>query len=96
MHHYYTQFQSWLSNKPHLKNTLENIAILVQTRYYSFLDSRGSKNWHMKVVNKAHIAAVLSKILKDLYQEGNWLDVMSCKRHKENPVMDSSDHNLIK
>jgi hypothetical protein len=42
----------------------------------------------MKVANKAHIATVLSKILKDLYQEGNWLDVMSCKRHKENPVMD--------
>jgi hypothetical protein len=53
------------------------------------LGSGGSKNWHMKVVSKAQIATVLSKILKDLYQEGNWLDVMSCKRHRENPEMDS-------
>jgi hypothetical protein len=43
----------------------------------------------MKVVSKAQIATVLSKILSDLYQEGNWLDVMSCKRQRENPVMES-------
>lgn len=40
-------------------------------------------------MSRAQIATVLSKILRDLYQEGNWLDVMSCKRHKENPVIDS-------
>lgn len=41
----------------------------------------------MRVVSKAQIAILLSKILKDLYQDGNWLDVMSCKRHRENPEM---------
>ena len=37
MHHYYTQFQSWLSNKPHLKNILENIAIFFVSALSSFL-----------------------------------------------------------
>lgn len=54
-----------------------------------FLDSRGRAYRQIKVVSKAQIATVLSKILRDLYQEGNWLDVISCKRKKENPVIDS-------
>jgi uncharacterized membrane-anchored protein YitT (DUF2179 family) len=37
MNHYYTQIQNWLSNKPHLKNTLENVAIFFVSAISSFL-----------------------------------------------------------
>jgi uncharacterized membrane-anchored protein YitT (DUF2179 family) len=37
MNQYYTQIQNWLSNKPHLKNALENIAIFFVSAISSFL-----------------------------------------------------------
>jgi len=37
MHQYYTQFQTWLSNKPHLKNVLENLLIFFVSAISSFL-----------------------------------------------------------
>jgi uncharacterized membrane-anchored protein YitT (DUF2179 family) len=37
MHHYYTQFKIWLSNKPHLKTGLENMAIFCVSAISSFL-----------------------------------------------------------
>jgi uncharacterized membrane-anchored protein YitT (DUF2179 family) len=37
MNHYYIQIQNWLSNKPHLKNALENIAIFFVSAISSFL-----------------------------------------------------------
>jgi uncharacterized membrane-anchored protein YitT (DUF2179 family) len=37
MNQYYTQIQNWLSNKPHLKKALENIAIFFVSAISSFL-----------------------------------------------------------
>ena len=37
MNQYYTQIQNWLSNKPHFKNALENIAIFFVSAISSFL-----------------------------------------------------------